>query len=147
MKGNEQIVVEYEFGQGQGLVWRALTEPEMLAGWLMPNDIAPVVGHRFQFRSKPMGDWNGIVDCEVLEVVPEQRLVYTWAGGSATGEGNKLETTVTWTLESKGDGGTRLKLVHHGFHPDDFAFKAMGQGWKGKGVDIERVMEGALQKQ
>jgi hypothetical protein len=37
--------------------------------------------------------------------------------------------------------------VHHGFDPDDFAFKAMGQGWKGKSVDIERVMEGALQKQ
>jgi len=37
--------------------------------------------------------------------------------------------------------------VHHGFDPEDFGFKAMSQGWKGKGVDIARVMEGALQKQ
>jgi uncharacterized protein YndB with AHSA1/START domain len=142
MKGNEQIVVEYAFSQAPAKVWRALTEPELLAGWLMPNDIAPVVGHRFNFRTQPMGDWNGIVDCEVLEVVPERRLVYTWKGGSAKNEnyGHKLETTVTWTLVESASGGTVLKLVHHGFHPDDFAFKMMGQGWNSKGAAIERVL-------
>jgi uncharacterized protein YndB with AHSA1/START domain len=91
-----------------------------------------------------MGDWNGVVDCEVLEVEPQKRLVYTWVGGSAKNEGygRKLDTTVTWTLESSDDGGTVLKLVHHGFHPDDFAFKIMGQGWRSMGVKIERVLEG-----
>jgi len=142
MKGNEQIVVEYAFPQTPAKVWRALTEPELLAGWLMPNDIAPVVGHRFNFRAQPMGDWNGVVDCEVLEVVPGQKLVYAWNGGSAKNEsyGHKLETTVTWTLEAAASGGTVLKLVHHGFHPDDFAFKMMGQGWNSKGAAIERVL-------
>ena len=96
----------------------------------MPNDIAPVVGHRFNFRTQPMGDWNGVVDCEVLEVIPEKKLVYTWNGGSAKndGYGHKLETTVTWTLEPQTSGATTLKLVHHGFHPDDFAYRVMGQG-------------------
>ncbi len=142
MKGNEQIVVEYAFPQAPAKVWRALTEPELLAGWLMPNDIAPVVGHRFNFRTQPMGDWNGIVDCEVLEVELERKLVYTWNGGSAENEsyGHKLETTVTWTMEATGSGGTVLRLVHHGFHPDDFAFKMMGQGWNSKGAAIERVL-------
>jgi uncharacterized protein YndB with AHSA1/START domain len=142
MKGNEQIVVEYAFPQSPAKVWRALTEPALLAGWLMQNDIAPVVGHRFNFRAQPMGDWNGIVDCEVLEVVPERKLVYTWNGGSAKNEnyGHKLETTVTWTLEEAPSGGTVLKLVHHGFHPDDFAFKMMGQGWNSKGAAIEQVL-------
>jgi uncharacterized protein YndB with AHSA1/START domain len=123
-------------------VWRALTDPGLLAAWLMPNDIAPVVGHIFQFRSQPMGDWNGIVECEVLEVVPESRLVYTWKGRSAKNEdsGYKLETTVTWTLEPDAGNGTLLKLVHHGFHPDDFAFKMMGQGWMTKGAAIERAL-------
>jgi uncharacterized protein YndB with AHSA1/START domain len=143
MKGNEQIVVEYVLPASAAKVWRALTDPAMLAGWLMPNDIAPVVGHVFQFRTQPMGDWNGIVDCEVLEVVPEQKLVYTWNGGSANNEdyGHKLETTVTWTLAPGDDGATLLKLVHHGFHPDDFAYKALGQGWNTKGAAIERVLE------
>jgi uncharacterized protein YndB with AHSA1/START domain len=114
----------------------------LLAGWLMPNDIAPVVGHKFNFRTQPMGDWNGIVDCEVLEVVLGKRLVYTWNGGSAGNEhyGHKLETTITWSLEASASGGTLLKLVHHGFHPDDFAYKMMGQGWNTKGAAIERVL-------
>lgn len=142
MKGNEQIVAEYAFPSPPAKVWRALTEPDLLAGWLMPNDIAPVVGHKFNFRTQPMGDWNGVVDCEVLEVVPEKKLVYTWNGGSTENEGygHKLETIVTWTLEPQDVGGTLLKLVHHGFHPDDFAFKVMGQGWMKMGTGIERVL-------
>ena len=142
VKGNEQIVVEYALAYSPAKVWRALTQPELLAGWLMPNDIAAVVGHKFNFRTQPMGDWNGVVDCEILEVVPEKKLVYTWNGGSAKNEGygHKLETTVTWTLETQASGGTLLKLVHHGFHPDDFAFKAMGQGWMKMGAGIERVL-------
>lgn len=141
-KGNEQIVVEYEFAEAPAKVWRALTEPQLLAGWLMPNDIAAVVGHKFNFRTQPMGDWNGVVDCEVLEVVPQQKLVYSWNGGSAKNDsyGHKLETTVTWTLVGKADGGTVLKLVHHGFQADDFAYQAMGQGWKKMGAGIARVL-------
>ncbi len=143
LKGSEEIVMEYAFPQSPAKVWRALTEPKLLAGWLMANDIAPVVGHRFNFRTQPMGDWNGFVHCEILEVVPERKLVYTWNGGSAKndGYGHKLETTVTWTLEPQASGGTMLKLVHHGFHADDFAYHAMGQGWKKMGAGIERVLK------
>jgi uncharacterized protein YndB with AHSA1/START domain len=142
IKGSEQIVVEYRFPEAPAKVWRALTEPDLLAAWLMPNDIAPIIGRKFNFRAQPMGDWNGVVDCEVLEVVPQQKLVYTWLGGSTKNEsyGHKLETTVTWTLDHSADGGTVLRLVHHGFHPDDFAFKAMGQGWNSKGASIASVL-------
>jgi uncharacterized protein YndB with AHSA1/START domain len=145
LKGNEQIVVDYVLAAPPAKVWRALTEPAMLAAWLMQNDIAPVVGHKFKFHAPPIGDWNGIVDCEVLEVIPESRLVYTWGGGSAKndGYGHKMETTVTWTLEPSADGGTLLKLVHHGFHADDFAYKMMGQGWMSKGAAIERALAAA----
>jgi uncharacterized protein YndB with AHSA1/START domain len=145
MQGTEQIVVEYPLGASPAKVWRALTEPALLGAWLMENDIAPVAGHKFTFRSKPMGDWNGIVDCEVIEVVPGSKLVYSWAGGSAKNDdyGHKMETTVTWTLEPAADGGTLLKLVHYGFHADDFAYKVMGQGWRGKGASIDRVAAAA----
>jgi len=142
MQGNEQIVVDYVLAAPPAKVWRALTEPELLGTWLMQNDIAPVVGHKFTFHAPPRGDWNGTVDCEVLEVVPGSKLVYTWGGGSAKDDGHKMETTVTWTLAPAADGGTLLKLVHHGFHPDDFGFKMMGQGWRSKGAAIERVLAG-----
>jgi uncharacterized protein YndB with AHSA1/START domain len=42
LKGNEQIVCEYALAASPAQVWRALTEPELLALWLMKNDIAPV---------------------------------------------------------------------------------------------------------
>ncbi|PRX44987.1 uncharacterized protein YndB with AHSA1/START domain [Prauserella shujinwangii] len=107
-------------------VWRALTEPELLARWLMPNDIAPVVGHRFQLHSEPKlaaGFEGGPVPCEVLAVEPEKLLSIRW------GE----RWTVTWRLEPEGRG-TRLFLSHEGFDPgderDQVAWRIMGGGWR-----------------
>jgi uncharacterized protein YndB with AHSA1/START domain len=127
----QSIVVEYELPQPPSKVWRALTEPELLASWLMVNDIAPVVGHRFTFRAQPMPGWDGIVHCEVLEVVPHERLRYSWRGGSD--EISRLDTVVTWTLTATATGGTRLVLEHAGFRPENaFAFDTMGKGWRTK---------------
>jgi uncharacterized protein YndB with AHSA1/START domain len=55
-------------------------------------------------------------------------------GGSQNleGYGHELDTVVTWQLTPTPDGGTLLRLEHSGFDPDSFAFKAMGQGWRGK---------------
>ncbi len=133
-KEKQSIIVEYDLPDAPKKVWRALTEPKLLEAWLMPNDIRPVVGHRFNFRAQPVPGWDGTVYCEVLEVVPEQRLVYAWCGGSQKleGYGHELDTVVTWELTPTADGGTRLHLEHSGFDPDSFAFKAMGQGWRGK---------------
>jgi uncharacterized protein YndB with AHSA1/START domain len=106
-------------------VWRVLTTREHLAAWLMPNDFEPRVGHRFQFRSKPMGGWDGIVNCEVLELVPERRLVITWVS-------NVIDTKVTFLLEPAGPG-TRLTLLHTGFTGMKGVMTSflLGMGWKG----------------
>jgi uncharacterized protein YndB with AHSA1/START domain len=132
MKGNESIVVDYLLNEPPAEVWNALTQPALLSQWLMENDIQPTVGHRFNFRAKPMGDWDGIVYCEVLEVDEPNMLVYSWKGGSDKNEnyGHLLDTTVTWTLTPTVTGGTKLNLVHFGFRPDDYAFQIMGQGWR-----------------
>ena len=110
-------------------VWRALTDPKVLESWLMPNDIAPRVGHRFTFRTKPAPGFDGIVHCEVLEVDPPRRLVYTWAGGPTKAK----PTTVTWTLDRVGDG-TRLTLDHVGFEGIGgyFLQTMLGAGWARK---------------
>ncbi len=113
-------------------IWRALTTAELLARWLMPSDFEPVVGKHFHFRTRPMGDWDGVVHCEVLEVVPLKRLAYSWKGGSRNNAtyGSELDSVVTWTLEPVGSG-TRLKLVHSGFRSpeNDFAYDVMRSGW------------------
>jgi uncharacterized protein YndB with AHSA1/START domain len=109
-------------------VWRALTDPVLLAKWLMPNDFRPEVGHRFTFLTdpRPNAGFDGVVHCEVLVVEPERLLRIGWRGGT-------LDTTVTWTLASEGRG-TRLFLEHDGFDPDDptqqFSRRIMDGGWR-----------------
>ena len=54
------IRVETIYAAPIGAVWRALTDPEELASWLMPNDFQPVVGHQFTFRTHPAPGFDGI---------------------------------------------------------------------------------------
>lgn len=89
-------------------VWRALTDPAAVSEWLMPNDFQPRLGHKFTLKAKPRGNWDGIVNCEVLEVTQPRRLAYTWQGGPLT------RATVSFTLEPT-ERGTRLAFEHNGF--------------------------------
>jgi uncharacterized protein YndB with AHSA1/START domain len=125
---SKSISMEYELPYSPTKVWRALTEPQLLAGWLMDNDIRPAVGQHFTFRSQPMPWWDGIVRCEVLEIDPHKRLRYTWQSGP---ESSPLDTVVTWTLTPTSTGGTRLALEHSGFTPaNGAAFEGARTGWK-----------------
>jgi uncharacterized protein YndB with AHSA1/START domain len=123
-------------------IWRTLTKSELLAKWLMPNDFEPVAGYRFTFQTKPMGDWDGIVHCQVLQCDPPHLLRYSWKGGadSNTDYGTRLDSTVTWTL-TRVEQGTHVSMVHDGFvfPANQFAFNVMSSGW-GKILDaIARV--------
>jgi uncharacterized protein YndB with AHSA1/START domain len=122
------ITADYDLPEKSDKVWRALADPTLLAQWLMPNDIRAEVGHKFNFHAPPIGGWDGIVHCEVINVIPEQLLAYTWRG-------HNLDTVVTWTLKPGASGGTHLHLEHSGFDGESFAFKAMSQGWRGKIAD------------
>jgi uncharacterized protein YndB with AHSA1/START domain len=141
MSETHAITIEKVLPYGPEKIWRTLTASEMVARWLMPNDFAAVVGRRFNFRTKPMGDWDGVVDCEVLAADPPRLLRYSWKGGSDTNPacGSRLNSTVTWTLTPV-EGGTHLKMVHDGFEfpGNRFAFDAMGPGW---GRALDRIGE------
>jgi uncharacterized protein YndB with AHSA1/START domain len=112
------------------MVWDYLTVPELMAQWLMPNDFKPVVGHEFQFTTKPMPDFDfdGIFHCKVLEVESFKRLSYSWKFGP--GDGTLNNSVVIWTLTEK-DNGTELLLIHRGFEGADMLpiFDALGKGW------------------
>ena len=119
------------FPHPPGAVWEYLTNAELMELWLMKNDFKPVLGHEFTFRSKPVPgfDWDGIIHCKVSEIIPFERLSYSWKLGPGDGTTN-LDSVVRWELQSR-DKGTAL-LLDHG----DFAvlkhigiFEAMNAGW------------------
>jgi len=112
-------------------VWDYLTKPELLEQWLMKNDIKPVAGHKFQFKSGPAPQigFDGNVYCEILEVVPNQLLSYSWNCGPEKGR-ITVESTVIWTLNPK-DNGTELTLKHTGIYSTEtlVMYDAMYAGW------------------
>jgi uncharacterized protein YndB with AHSA1/START domain len=137
-----EIVVEDTLPHTREVIWKTLTDGALISRWLMPNDFEPVVGKRFTFRTKPMGGWDGVVHCEVLEVKPNEKLVYSWKGGSDDNQeyGSRLDSVVTWTLTAV-DTGTRVRMVHSGFRSpgNDFAFDAMSGGWAKVLQGISRI--------
>jgi uncharacterized protein YndB with AHSA1/START domain len=130
----QAIVVDDVFPHAPAVIWTALTSGELMGRWLMaPKGFEAVVGCHFTFQTTPAGQWDGTIHCEVLEVVPNERLSYAWKGGheSNDGYGATLETVVTFTLSSA-ETGTRLRLVHSGFvlPKNDTAYRKMSEGWK-----------------
>ena len=112
-------------------VWDYLSVPELMEQWLMKNDFKPVVGHQFQFKAgaMPNYDFDGNIYCMVMEVVPFEKLAYSWKGGPGDGRIN-LDSVVTWTMQAK-DGGTELQLVHSNFKELEHTmmYTMMNQGW------------------
>jgi uncharacterized protein YndB with AHSA1/START domain len=129
------LVIKWYFPHPPEKVWECLTTPELISQWLMKNDFQPVVGHKFQFQTKPipkMG-FDGIVYCEVLEIIPNKKLVYSWKVGPKPGV-IALDTILTWTLSPEGEG-TKMVLEHAGFKglKNFITSIFMEKGWK-KGV-------------
>jgi uncharacterized protein YndB with AHSA1/START domain len=112
------VIVEREVPFAPEKIWRALTQPHLIAEWLMQNDFALEQDRAFTLR----GEW-GSVDCKVLAIAPNRSLAYSWG---AMG----LESTVTWTLTPTATG-THLRLEHAGFKPDQTqAYQGAKFGWQ-----------------
>jgi uncharacterized protein YndB with AHSA1/START domain len=112
----KEINHKWFFQQSPNEVWDYLTKPELIEQWLMKNDFLPIIGHKFQFRhapSSPISENEKIHYCEVLEIVPLQKLSYSWKVGKGDGE-RTIDSIVVWTLSEK-NGGTELHLLHNGF--------------------------------
>lgn len=109
---SDSVVVEREFAHPPSRLWRALTQPHLIAEWLMRNDFVAEVGHRFHLS----GDWGGTLDCEVLAIEPERRLAYRWDFVHDDPKFD-LRSVVTFTLTPT-PTGTRLRMEQAGFRPE-----------------------------
>jgi uncharacterized protein YndB with AHSA1/START domain len=124
---------EFDLQHPPEKVWRALTDPALLAEWLLPVvDLAFEPGAAFTFKTEPYPGWDGTVQCRLVEIEAQRKLSYTWSVPS-------LDTVVTFTLTPTASG-TRLSLVQSGFTPDQKReFGGARYGWKmmgGKLVDL-----------
>ena len=128
------VIVEREFPHAPDKLWRALTQPHLIEEWLMKNDFAPIVGHRFNLR----GEWGGVLDCEVLAIEPGRTLSYTW-NFAHDDPAYALKSVVTFTL-SPTAAGTHLRMEQAGFRPEQKqAFGGAKMGWQQFFAKLEDV--------
>jgi uncharacterized protein YndB with AHSA1/START domain len=110
-----EIHIERQYPHPVDRVWRAVTDPELVPRWTAtgqgarPVGFAPVVGTRFRFVGRPVPGWDGVVECEVLEVDEPSLLRFSWVGGAG-----ETPSEVTYRLAAHG-GGTRFTYDHVGF--------------------------------
>lgn len=118
------LTFELDLAHPPAKVWRALTEPDLLARWLLPTiglDLTP--GAAFTLHTDPQPGWDGTVDCRVLAVAPLRGLSYAWVVGD-------LDTIVSFSL-AESARGTRLTIVQSGFREDQKRnFGGARYGWR-----------------
>jgi uncharacterized protein YndB with AHSA1/START domain len=129
------VVVEREIAHPPEKIWRALTQPHLIAEWLMKNDFRPVVGHRFNLH----GDWGGVLDCEVLTLEPNRTLSYTW-DFAHDDDAYRVKSVVTFTLTPTRTG-THLRVEQSGFRPHQRqAYGGAKVGWSKFLANLEQVL-------
>ena len=133
----ESLSFEFDLDHLPEKVWRPLTDPVLLAEWLLPVlDLKLEPGAAFTFKAQPRPGWDGIVNCRFLEIEAHRKLSYTWVVGD-------MGTVVTFALTPTASG-TRLSLVQSGFKPNQKKnFGGARYGWKmmgGKLVDLLATM-------
>jgi uncharacterized protein YndB with AHSA1/START domain len=126
----ESLTFEFDLQHSPEKVWRALTEPELLAEWLLPViDFKLEPGAKFMFKTQAYPGWDGTVNCRVIEVEDKKTLRYAWTVPF-------LDTVVTFTLTPTASG-TRLTVVQSGFNADQKQeFGGARYGWNMMGEKL-----------
>ncbi len=128
------VETEADFPHPVDAVWRAMTDSEWLAVWFFPNDIRPVLGHKFTIWGKGKERWDGEFKCEIVALKDQEMLSFRWYGGheDLKGFGHCMDTKATWTISPNADGGTHFHFLHEGFKPIDekstLLFEVMTKG-------------------
>lgn len=91
-------------------VWSHISDPDLLAGWLMRNTMTAGQKGAFQFLAQPTEDWDGVIHCKLIEFDPPNKIAFTWDANDIGGE-----TVVTITLTESANV-THLTLLHANFH-------------------------------
>ena len=124
-----QIQIKRVYKHEISKVWRALTSKEALSEWLMETKNFELnVGAKFSFYTKPIGKFDGVVNCEVLEYNEPYIISYSWKASSM-----KRPTLVVWELKKLSKSETLLTLSHTKFEGLNgwITKQILRNGWKG----------------
>jgi uncharacterized protein YndB with AHSA1/START domain len=132
----DSLSFEFDLKHPPAKVWRALTDPKLLAEWLLPAvNLKLETGQAFTFHTQAYPGWDGTVNCRFVEIEAERKLSYTWVVGDM-----EIDTVVTFTLAPTASG-TRLSLMQTGFKPENKqAFGGQRYGWKMMGDKLEELL-------
>lgn len=130
-------------------VYRAWLEPDLLRRWLAPAGLAVtrievderVGGHHRTWQAGPDGEAGGF-DCELLELVPNERIVFLWRFvGPERVADPAHDSRLTITLREVRGGATELTLVHERLDALDAAMPGMADatatGW---GMALDKLV-------
>jgi uncharacterized protein YndB with AHSA1/START domain len=131
----DSISFEFDLAHPPEKVWRALTDPTLLAEWLLPAvGLKLETGSAFMLKTQAYPGWDGTVNCRFLEIEDGRKLSYKW-------DVPFLETVVTFTLTPTASG-TRLNLVQSGFREDQKQeFGGARYGWRMMGGKLVSLLE------
>lgn len=134
-----QLLVERKLAAPVARVWQALTDPDDLKKWcaFFP-DFKPEVGFKTQFMLGPDTAHQYLHHVTVLEVVPNEKLSYSWDYG-----GMSPHSSVSFELFADGDA-TKLVLTCH-INPrptdqPDFETNT-SQGWNYTADELKKFVE------
>jgi uncharacterized protein YndB with AHSA1/START domain len=132
----ESLSFEFDLKHSPEKVWRALTDPKLLAEWLLPVvNLKLEPGQAFTFHTQAYPGWDGTVNCRFVEIEAQRKLSYTWVVGDM-----EIDTVVTFTLAPT-PSGTRLSLLQSGFKPQNKqAFGGQRYGWKMMGDKLVELL-------
>ncbi len=124
------LTIKHRFKAAPEKVYQAWIDPAKMSRWLGPPDVIEVttttdvrVGGRYTIQMIVPNDEHNVSGV-YREIVPNRKLVFTWAWRSTP----ERESLVTVTFAPDGDG-TWLTLHHEQFF-DESARDRHEQGWK-----------------
>jgi uncharacterized protein YndB with AHSA1/START domain len=122
MSSTEPIALRLQrtFSASPAEVYRAWLDPEVISRWLYTRDRSGaraevderVGGHYSVWQFEADGSEAGGMEAEIVELVPDERLVFDWSFvGTDRDAGPTYETRLTLTFRAV-DAGTEMTLVH-----------------------------------